>query len=519
MQYRFRMEPGECWWGGTSDDGNAVPFTESTDLTRDFRISCPNQTMPMYLSSHGRCIWSEEPFAVTIRDGVFLMEGNEITLEKLGENLPEAYRAAQAKHFPPQGPIPPEKFFVTPQYNTWMQYTYQPTQAGVLAYAQSILDNGFTPGVLIIDEGWHKPYGTWEFDPVKFPDPKAMISRLHEMGFSVMLWVVPYVRADGVEFVKKFMPQFNCAEADRVFFRNAQGQIAITQWWNGFSAAFDLTKECDARILDGQLSRLVEEYGVDGFKFDGGELDFWNGSYTVNGPVDPSATAAQRNIAWNDFGTRYPFHEYKDTFKGGGKRVIQRIRDRFHSWDRDGLNTLIPNAILQGLLGHPFICPDMIGGGSWTHRELHRPIDQELFVRMAQCAALFPMMQFSWAPWEAVDPENLARIRAAQSLHVAFADTFRRLIADACRTGEPILRSLAYNYPNCGYAHIRDQFMLGRDILVAPVIEKGAAVKRVYLPEGTWLGCDGISYTGGVTLQLPVTLDSIPYFTRVEENG
>ena len=253
---------------------------------------------------------------------------------------------------------------------------------------------------------------------------------------------------------------------------------------------------------------------MDGFKFDGGELEHWTEAYTVNGPVDPAKTPAQLNLAWNEFGTRYRYHEYKDTFKGGGKRVIQRIMDRFHSWDNNGLNTLIPNAILQGLLGHPFLCPDMIGGGSWTHRELNRPIDEELFVRMAQCSALFPMMQFSWAPWEAVSGENLAHIRAAQELHIAFSGTMLRLIGDAYETGEPILRSLAYNYPGCGYEEVRDQFMLGNDILVAPVVEKGAKTKRVFLPEGSWEDLDGKRYSGGAPVDIPVTIATLPFFTR-----
>ena len=515
MRYQFSMEPGECWWGGTADDGCAAPFTESTILKQDFRLSAPNQTMPMFLSSHGRCIWSEEPFGVEIRDGVFYIDGVDVSMEKLGATLPEAYRAAQAKHFPPSGEKLPEEFFVKPQYNTWMQYTYNPTQAGVMSYARSILENGFAPGILIIDEGWHKPYGTWEFDPVKFPEPKQMIEELHEMGFVVMLWVVPYVRPDGVEFVKKYMSEFNGEDADRVFWRNEAGEVAITRWWNGYSATFDLTKQCDIDILDGQLSKLVAEYGVDGFKFDGGNLDHWTGEYTVNGPVDGTKTPAQLNQAWNEFGARYRYHEYKDTFKGGGKRVIQRIMDRFHSWDNNGLNTLIPNAIQQGLLGHPFLCPDMIGGGSWTHRELKRPIDEELFVRMAQCSALFPMMQFSWAPWEAVSRENLAHIRAAHDLHIAFSGTMLELIQNAYETGEPILRSLAYNYPGCGYEAVKDQFMLGEKILVAPVVEKGAITKRVFLPEGQWESFDGKHYTGGAPVDIPVTIETIPYFSRI----
>ena len=288
---------------------------------------------------------------------------------------------------------------------------------------------------------------------------------------------------------------------DKLFLRNVDGEILLTRWWNGYSATFDLTKTWDAEVLDSQLKALMQNYGVDGFKFDGGRLGHYEDHEAINGPVDTAHTPAQRNIAWNEFGTKYRYHEFKDTFKGGGKRVIQRIHDRSHSWSEDGLNTLIPNAILQGIIGHPFICPDMIGGGSWIYRDLQKPIDEELFVRMAQCSALFPMMQFSWAPWEAVSQECLVHIKAAHDLHVAFAPKLLELVQRAYDDGEPILRSLAYNYPNCGYEYIKDQFMLGEDILVAPVIERGVSVRKVVLPEGVWMGYDQVEYKGGRTLE------------------
>ncbi|MBE6928699.1 MAG: glycoside hydrolase [Ruminococcaceae bacterium] len=514
MQYKFTMLPGEYWWGGSSIDGGLNPFTAASDFEAEFRVEARNQTMPMFISSLGRCIWSEEPFAVRIQNGEFIMEGEDITLETVGTDLPTAYRAAQALHFPPQGDELPEEFFSKPQYNTWMQFTYEPTQEGVLKYAHDIIDNGFAPGILIIDEGWQLEYGSWEFDPVKFPNPRAMADELHEMGFILMVWVTPSVRPDGIRFVKKFYQWFNPEHYNEMFLRNEAGKIVLSRWWNGYSASFDLTKECDAAVLDAQLTALMRDCGVDGFKLDGGRLAHWTNMEALNGPVDTSHTPAQRNIAWNDFGTRYRFHEYKDTFKGGGKRVIQRMADRNHSWDRDGLNTLIPNAIVQGLLGHPFICPDMIGGGSWIHRDLKRPIDQELFVRMAQCSALFPMMQFSWAPWEAVDDEHLGYIREAHDLHIRFADTTMALVRDAYRTGEPILRSLAYNYPGCDYEEVKDQFMLGENILVAPVIVKGETVKMVHLPEGTWVDANGQEFAGGQTLAYPAGINVLPWFTK-----
>ena len=126
-------------------------------------------------------------------------------------------------------------------------------------------------------------------------------------------------------------------------------------------------------------------------------------------------------------------------------------------------------------------------------------------------------MQFSWAPWEAVDKEHLAKIKAAHDLHNAFSEKILSLVAQAHKTGEPILRALEYNYPNQGYAEVKDAFMLGEDILVTPIIQKGQTERKIPLPGGKWRGFDGKEYEGGKTITLCVSLSDLPYFERMEK--
>ncbi len=513
MNYTFKIQSGECFFGGSSNEGTKMPFCESSSFSGDYRRVSENQTMPMFISTSGRCIWSEKPFKVEFKNGEILIEGEDVKLETYGSTLRDAYIGAMNKHFPPSGNKLPEEFFKTPQYNTWMQMTYFQSQTKVMEYAKGIVENGFKPGILMIDEGWQKDYGNWSFDELKFPDPKGMVDELHKMGFKVMLWVVPYVRADGLFFINhtdKLLE--NAAYTDNLFLRDKNGEILICHWWNGYSAILDFTKEQDRLFMDKQLKRLMNDIGIDGFKFDGGTLEDYTGTTSPNGSVNGDFTPAERNIAWNEFGTRYTYHEYKDSFKAGGKRTIQRIRDKLHSWGNNGLADLIPNAIAQGLLGYPFICPDMVGGGEWLFKARNWPVDRELFVRMAQCSALFPMMQFSWAPWEALDSEHLSYVKASHDLHILFSEKLLALINKTYETGEPILRNLEYNYPHSGYEKITDQFMLGEEILVAPVITKGERVRKVVLPKGNWLGFDGKKYEGEKTYNIPVTISDLPYF-------
>lgn len=510
------MLKGEKWWGGSSTDGTRSPFDESSVFCRDLQIHSYNQVMPMFLSSLGRCIWSEKPFRIDFNSGTITLEGSaEIVLEKYGNTLREAYLGAMKAHFKPNGNMPPKEFFCVPQYNTWMCLVYEQTQEGVLTYAKEIIENGYKPGIMMIDEGWQNDYGNWTFDKAKFPEPKKMVDELHNMGFKVMLWVVPCVCPDGKSFVMHTRKHLNPAMADEYFLRTETGEPAIMEWWNGYSAALDMTKECDREYLKTQLDGLMNEYKIDGFKFDGGNIDFYAQDAYGNVKLDRGSTPAERNIAWNEFGIQYKYHEYKDTFKGGGKRSVQRTLDRAHSWDNEGLNTLIPYAILQGILGHPFICPDMVGGGEWTIKENKQRVDQELFVRMAQCSALFPMMQFSWEPWKAVDGRHAALVKKAHDLHIEFAEKILSLVEAAYNDGEPILRSLEYNYPHCGYEYVTDTFMLGKDILVAPVVIKGQTVRCVCLPDGSWQGFDGKIYEGGKKVNISVTLEDLPYFIKL----
>lgn len=519
MNYRFKIHPNEYWWGGTTIS-KYCPLTIRSEYHQDFRVSAHNQTAPFFVSTDGRYIWSDQPFKVDIEEDEFVLEGENISLCEAGTCLREAYQAAQKEHFPCDRVTLPKEFFRSAQYNTWMEFTYYPTQEGVLEFARKWLDNGFEPGIFIIDEGWHQhtAYGQWEFDFARFPDPKAMVKELHDMGYIVMLWVVPYVCTNGPAYVRSAMKPSLGDEANRsrrILMRNTKGKVAEIEWWNGYSAVLDMTNPDDVKFLDDQLQHLMKEYDVDGFKFDGGTPSNFMSRSVINGEFATEKTAAEINAAWNEFGRRYRFHEYKDTYNGGGKNMIQRLHDRAPRWEDHGIDDLIPCALDAGMIGHPFICPDMVGGGEWSFKfRQDFELDQEVFVRMAQCSALFPMMQFSWAPWEALSKENMEICLEAARLHKRMSDEIIRLVEEAEKTGEPILRSLEYNDPHKGYAAIVDQFMLGEDILVAPVVTKGTFEREVVFPAGEWMDEEGNIYAGDTRVTLPSPLNKLLWFRR-----
>ena len=117
--------------------------------------------------------------------------------KKLSEKKRDEYYKYLVEHyFINTHKIPDIEMFEKPQYNTWIEMPYECTEEKILKYANEILHNGFPAGVLMIDDCWCKDYGTWEFDPEKFKDPKGMVDKLHKLGFKVMVWCCPFVSPD-----------------------------------------------------------------------------------------------------------------------------------------------------------------------------------------------------------------------------------------------------------------------------------------------------------------------------------
>jgi alpha-glucosidase (family GH31 glycosyl hydrolase) len=218
-------------------------------------------------------------------------------------------------------------------------------------------------------------------------------------------------------------------------------------------------------------------------------------------------------------GLNFNFNEFRASWKGGGVGVVQRLGDKCHKWGEDGgLRALIPNSLLLGITGHPFVCPDMIGGGLSSDFGF-RPqwwFDHELFVRWAQCSALMPMMQYSLSLWRLRNKDTARLCRAAFQTHVEFADYIVEYAKVAAKTGEPIARYMEYCFPHEGLAEAVQQFMLGDSYLVAPVVEKRKTEKEVFLPGGAWQNLSsGETTEGGMKLTIPVAPDELLIFKRV----
>ncbi|OPA75227.1 glycoside hydrolase [Paenibacillus selenitireducens] len=496
---------GEYWWGGDIDEGVCMPFGE-TKHQRDLIINgSGNQAVPFLVSNKGRYIWSDEPIRFEFTNNSLMVgcERGSIQLHEGYGNLRGAFRAAAQTYFQSSGTIPDPNFFRVPQYNLWIELQYEPTQAKTLLYAEQVLANGMPPGIIMIDDNWMEDYGVWKFRSDRFPTPKAMVDTLHEMGFQVMLWTCPFVSPDNAA-------NFRYLERQGYLLKDERGETAIRRWWNGYSAVLDCTNEAAVAWYEGELHQLMKDYGIDGFKFDAGDPQFYRESDQSAVPLHPNAHCE----AWTRIGLRYALNEYRACWKSAGLPLVQRLGDKNHSWDAAGLASLIPNSLAQGLAGYAFTCPDMIGGGQIGDVENNPSfrLDQELFVRYAQCSALLPMMQFSTAPWRVLDSDHLSYCVEAAKLHESFGEEILKLAFHAAQTGEPIIRHMSYVFPEGNYEQIKTQFMLGDHILVAPVLEKGARSREITFPVGTWQGDDGRTIMGPCVQEVDAPLSRLPWY-------
>ena len=251
---------------------------------------------------------------------------------------------------------------------------------------------------------------------------------------------------------------------------------------------------------------------MDGFKLDGADL----GAYNLGDrrAFDPKATSGSLNNGYCAYALKYPFSEIRNAWRMQQMPVVVRLHDKMHEWG--ALARIVADMIGAGLIGQPFICPDMVGGGDWVAFIPGSPFEQELFIRSAQIHALCPMMQISASPWRVLDAEHQAIFTDILSLRRKFAPKIAALAERAGKDGEPILRNLEYNYPGMGYAGVIDEFMMGDDLLVAPVIRKGAKERTVVLPPGRWLADDGVEVVGPCKTVVSAPLSRLPHFVLVK---
>ena len=506
----IKILENEYWYGGAAYRAARQPYDAHSEEIIEFRLDmaqkedfdiCCEQVSPLFLSSKGRCIYGRKLFRIEFKSGIIRITGEDVIFTDNHKTLKGAQLFAAKNYFSQNTDIPNESFFRFPQFNSWIELGQNQSQEGILKYAEGIVKNGFKPGVLMIDDGWDEYFGSFEFHSGKFSQPKEMVEKLHEMGFKVMLWVSPFITMD----TPVFRELNKCG-----YLICTDGRPAAKAWWNGYSAMLDLTNPQAADYFADRLHYLMNTYGIDGFKFDAGGA----GTYSINDDIYKKLPAIEQTKIYDEFGLNFEFHELRPAYNMAGTPLVSRLQDKVCQWTKKGIQGLIPESLIQGLVGYFFGCPDMVGGGD-IGSFINDTTDNELFVRWTQASALCPMIQFSAAPWRVLTEESFRAVKKVLDIREKYTDLILALAKNAAETGEPVMRMMEYEFPEQGFERVMDQFMLGSSIMAAPITEQGMTSREVKIPEGRWKCSDGKEYNGGKSYNISCPLDELLIFEKI----
>jgi alpha-glucosidase (family GH31 glycosyl hydrolase) len=354
------------------------------------------------------------------------------------------------------------------------------------------LGTGFCPS------GWNTENGSFVWNSRVFPDPKEILDELHQKNFRAVVHVVILSdRVHGTVHDPCELSRFNEEQAS-------------CHW--------------DAHRRDFAM-------GIDGWWPDEGD------------PLDIASRLVRNRMYWEgpqiDRPNERPYALHRNGYAG-----MQRYAsflwsgDVYSTWET--LKTHIPIAVNTGLTGIPYWGTD-IGGFVPTAE-----FTAELYVRWFQFGAFCPLfrchgrtwkLRLPWG-WNTGDPGpveitnyNGAAIPDSRQLHDARVEPICRkylelryrmlpylysAMHECVTTGMPIMRALWLHFPDdakavaCG-----DQYLWGKNVLVAPVVEKGATSRSVYLPQGGWYDFwTGERVEGGREISRPVDLETIALFVR-----
>lgn len=188
--------------------------------------------------------------------------------------------------------------------------------------------------------------------------------------------------------------------------------------------------------------------------------------------------------------------------------------DQHVDWSMDdGLPSVIPAMLSLGMSGQTIVHSD--AGGYTTI--MHMTRTKELLMRWIEMNAFSPLLRLHEGNQPSrnvqfdADDEILQHFAKMTAIHIALKPYLKKLEEEA-HQGIPMVRPLLYHYP--GFDTTRDKYLLGRDILVAPVLRKGTDKREVTLPKDIWIDLyTGREYSGG-TYTIKAPIGRIPVFYR-----
>jgi alpha-glucosidase len=401
------------------------------------------------------------------------------------------------------------------------RWSYYP-ESTVCDLAREFRERNIPLDVIHLDIHYMDGYRVFTWDNERFPDPAGMNEALRDIGIRTVAIVDPGVKKDAEYDVAR-----EGLESGH-FVTLPDGSPYEGRVWPGECHFPDFTRPGSRTWFGDRAARMLDD-GVSGIWTDMNEPSVFGGKTMPDAiSFDMEGMGGTHAEAHNVYGLQMarsvheglqrrapdarPFVITRAGFAGMQRYGACWTGDNVSSWEH--LRLAIPMMLSLGISGVPFVGTD-IGGFDGEP-------EPELFARWMQLGAFSPFFRAhsaqdtsSQEPWsfgeevEAVCREAIRlRYRLIPYLESAFHS--HRL------TGAPILRPLIWEYPADPHCQQNeDQFLFGETLLVAPVVERGATSREVYLPEGAWFDfATGAAYVGGQTYTIDAPLSHIPLFAR-----
>lgn len=487
---RVESMRGEKWWGLYVSDTPHEPFLKP--FTANTGKSEHNSLMTsMMISSAGRYIWSNNPIEIVF-DGVnFTIGSNYETVEvqKAGKTLREAYLVCCHKNFPPCGTVPSVDIFTNPIYNPLSELGSNHTQAQIIEYAARILREGFPKGTIIIPNGWQSAAASQNFDKEYYPDPKAMINRLHELGFKVMLTVTPFCTASGRSYIAS-ADNNNYLSQD-----NSKPYLIQTEF--GYEVCRNLAIQAEAESFAKEINALKQNYAVDEIR-----MDYHEVIPTLNADNQQmqqfmaglTQIAKSTNICEYMPGINAPLTPYVNGIQCNGVQDWQMLKER------------VNDILSASLAGH------LYNRSTPAHDAPSSPNnDQKFMARSLVLTASLPIMSVDFAPWHITDAKLYEQVKSAFRTRESMKSYIAETVAESARTAEPLMRHIEYQFPRNGFSDCDDQYMLGSKYLFAPMLSDSGK-RMVRLPRGIWTDANGKRYRGPVVISVGSNDAKMIYF-------
>lgn len=390
---------------------------------------------------------------------------------------------------------------------------------------------------VIVCDFFHWPkMGDFRFDKEFFPDPKAMVDELKEMGIELMVSVWPQIDLES--------ENYNEMRERNLLVKPEMG-VNISMLFGGYSNFYDATNPAARKYVWEKCKKNYYDYGIKIFWLDEAEPE-----YSVY-DFDNYRYHAGPNI---QIGNIYPQMYSRTFYEGmeaeGQRNIVNLVRCAWLGSQRYGalvwsgdihssfedFRKQICAGLQMGLCGIPWWTTD-IGGfhGGYPDNERFR----QLLIRWFQYGTFSPVMRLhgdrqpdtklykkdgSPALFTGRDNEVWSFGEEAYGILVRYMrlrETMRpytrELMRQAHEKGTPVIRTMFYEFPEDETCWtLKDQYMFGGDLLVAPVAYEDMTSRDVYLPAGSeWTSLwSGEAFKGGQTVHADAPIDIIPVFLR-----